>query len=76
EQEVLGIFQIGSRINHSCSPNTTRYFTGVRFEFRAVRTIEIGEEVTITYIDAFRPCRERQAFLWKHWRFSCHCDAC
>jgi len=76
EQEVLGIFRTGSRINHSCSPNATRYFTGVRFEFRAVRTIDPGEEITITYIDAFRPCRERQAFLWKHWRFCCKCDAC
>lgn len=42
----------------------------------AVRDIEAGEELTLSYIDVTLPTRHRQARLKALWNFSCTCKQC
>lgn len=43
---------------------------------RAVRAINEGEEITITYIDAKLPCARRQEILRNAYCFTCTCPHC
>lgn len=42
----------------------------------AVRDIEAGEELSLSYIDATLPIQHRQARLSALWNFSCTCKQC
>lgn len=72
-----------SRFNHSCLPNARHSFrspTDRTMTIRALRHIEVGEEICTQYIDG-RGCygtvrRERQERLLKSWRFTCSCTTC
>ena len=53
--EKLGLFHTFARINHSCIPNSIATFPpepekDSRMTVRAVKPIEVGEEVTISYV--------------------------
>ncbi|KAJ7236038.1 hypothetical protein C8J57DRAFT_1479364 [Mycena rebaudengoi] len=66
-----------SRLNHSCSANTSSRWDLLSFSFQlfAVRDIDAGEELTYTYTDAFLSTAKRQADL-KSYDFVCTCAAC
>ncbi|KAJ6497560.1 hypothetical protein C8R45DRAFT_865430 [Mycena sanguinolenta] len=66
-----------SRLNHSCSPNTTAHFDVVTFSFQlfAVREITAGEELTLTYTGLEAPAEKRQSNL-EPYGFRCTCSAC
>ncbi|KAI1340959.1 SET domain-containing protein [Xylariaceae sp. FL0016] len=72
------LYSIVSRINHSCRPNLAYYFDSSTFTHNviAVRTIEAGEELTVSYIDPFLTHAQRQALLHSTWGFHCACDRC
>lgn len=42
----------------------------------ARRTIEIGDELTITYMDSALPVSERRAHLKRGYGFLCECALC
>ncbi|ETW78294.1 hypothetical protein HETIRDRAFT_242993, partial [Heterobasidion irregulare TC 32-1] len=68
-----------SRINHSCSPNATHFWDleSFSFEFRAIRPIRKGEQVTISYLNTrLLPRRARQQALADKYAFRCACPAC
>ena len=67
-----------SRLNHDCRPNTHFYFDPQTLtqHVHAIRTIHLGEELTISYMDAAQPRRERLDHLHSTWGFSCSCSAC
>ncbi|KAJ7562290.1 hypothetical protein O6H91_03G062700 [Diphasiastrum complanatum] len=74
-----GFFAIQSCMNHSCEPNAKAF---KRDEDRdgqavllAIRKIEEGEEVTISYIDEHLPLEERQLML-ADYGFACQCSKC
>lgn len=73
------VFELASRINHSCLPNTTHGFTKELFiSFQVVRDIQEGEELTHDYLGAGRfPSRvfRRQA-MSERYGFHCCCTAC
>lgn len=86
-QKVLGIYSanawaggvvdLGSRFNHSCVPNVhlshdpqTRIY-----DFRLVRDVKAGEELTASYISLFLTRKERQDNLVR-WGFECSCPGC
>jgi SET domain-containing protein len=63
-----GIFPFAAMTNHSCSPNATHAWWpandggggGIHLAVRAVRDIDAGEEVTISYLDdLMAPFEER-----------------
>ncbi|OAA65680.1 SET domain protein [Niveomyces insectorum RCEF 264] len=73
----IGLFPLGSRINHNCQPNTYwRYTPGyLSQEVIALRDIERGEEVTHSYIPLGVVYEERQEQI-NGWGFRCTCPLC
>ena len=69
-------------LNHSCAPNTAwaRAGDNVRqLELRAIRDIEVGEEVTVNYISVegrYSDTAARQTRLRAGWDFTCVCRLC
>ncbi|KAF2840497.1 SET domain-containing protein, partial [Patellaria atrata CBS 101060] len=66
-----------SRINHACKPNAfTRASPRIlNTEVVAHRDIELGEEITLTYIPSILPHSERRLKL-RAWNFTCACPIC
>ena len=75
-----GIFLQASRINHSCIPNMARSWDAETQEmvFRAIRDIEVDEELCISYIgvDVLKRRAQRKADIEKAFGFTCTCEAC
>ncbi|KAL8272794.1 hypothetical protein Esti_003268 [Eimeria stiedai] len=73
-----GLFFFGSMTNHSCWPNAESDFPLPRpsLEVRALRPIQEGEEVVLSYIDETLPLHERQRLLKENYNFSCTCARC
>lgn len=74
-----GTFEKLSRVNHSCRPNSERCWDSDRQveTLYALRDIQVGEELTVSYIDVAEMTRdERQSELKQRWRFDCICECC
>ncbi|KAE9975224.1 hypothetical protein BLS_002720 [Venturia inaequalis] len=72
-----GVVNLGSRFNHSCVPNVHLSHdprTSI-YDFRLVRDVKAGEELTASYISLFLTRKERQDNLLR-WGFECACPAC
>ncbi|KAI1778834.1 SET domain-containing protein [Hypoxylon cercidicola] len=72
-----GLFTIGSRINHNCNP-TVFWRYSVRtlgIEVIAMRDIEVGEEITQSYVPLGLSYKDRKEGL-KNWNFACTCSLC
>ncbi|KAK0462307.1 uncharacterized protein EV420DRAFT_1477055 [Desarmillaria tabescens] len=78
ENQFVGIFPLLSRANHDCTPNSHYFFNFSSFtgEFRAMRDIPQGDEVTIAYTHVLAPRGARQAQLRSGYSFICSCAAC
>ncbi|KAI0951697.1 hypothetical protein AcV7_007721 [Taiwanofungus camphoratus] len=74
----VGCFPTLSRANHDCAPTANYVFAFATFtgEFRAIRDIAAGEEITITYTPLSAPRAERRAFLARTRFFACTCATC
>jgi len=79
------MFEIISRANHSCAPNIdmqTDATRGHRASVTALRDIEAGEDLLLSYIGSVgsarmeRPVEERRAELRRKYRFHCGCERC
>lgn len=79
--EGSGLYLTQSKINHSCNPNAE-----IRFPFSnnilqvvALRDINPGEEVCISYLDECelnRSRHSRQKYLQENYLFLCECEKC
>jgi hypothetical protein len=79
------LFPLLARANHSCMPNAhvCYYPSGHdpegdkkgRMFVHALRTLDAGEEILISYFDILLPRDERQSRMSK-WGFQCHCPVC
>mmetsp|Transcript_2177 Transcript_2177/g.2954 ORF Transcript_2177/g.2954 Transcript_2177/m.2954 type:complete len:145 (+) Transcript_2177:993-1427(+) len=82
-----------SYVNHSCEPNCfiQQVNLGSAFlslpaslstmmELKALRAIDAGEELTISYLDLEAPSnrhiQNRTSILFDRYRFECHCTRC
>ncbi|GJJ73926.1 hypothetical protein EMPS_06284 [Entomortierella parvispora] len=63
-------------LNHSCVPNCIYTFRGARVECRAIRKVQPGEELTISYIDQIDLTKVRQRHLQDQYHFTCDCPLC
>lgn len=63
-------------INHSCSPSAVIVFDGPKIAVRALKPIQSGEEVLISYVDSSAPFGVRQAELKDQYFFDCTCIKC
>ncbi|GMF19105.1 unnamed protein product [Phytophthora fragariaefolia] len=74
---AVGLFPICGLINHSCQPNCTWSNAGDGImEVRALREIQEGEEITLSYIDIDKERAERRKELRETKHFDCHCERC
>ncbi|KAK8056144.1 SET domain-containing protein 5 [Apiospora rasikravindrae] len=73
----FGNFPEVSRLNHDCRPSLAYYIDqNLTHHTHAVRDIQPGEELTISYLDSFRVRSVRQARARASWGFSCGCSQC
>ncbi|KAK6842088.1 short/branched chain specific acyl-CoA dehydrogenase [Apiospora arundinis] len=73
----FGNFPEVSRLNHDCRPNLAFYIDqNLTHRTHAIRDIQAGEELTISYLDSFRARAVRQARAHASWGFSCRCSQC
>jgi hypothetical protein len=76
---LCGVFELLSRVNHSCRPNAERCWDADREveTLYALRDIQVGQELTVLYTDVEEMTRgERQLALREGWRFDCTCECC
>ncbi|KAI8953046.1 hypothetical protein F4801DRAFT_598426 [Xylaria longipes] len=73
----MALYPEVARINHACKPNAFVRFSPTSFDVKVVafRDIEIGEEITISYIPMNHPREKRQRDL-RRWGFECKCSLC
>ncbi|KAI0532073.1 hypothetical protein GGR58DRAFT_523593 [Xylaria digitata] len=73
----MALYPEVARINHACKPNAFVRFSATSFDVKVVafRDIEIGEEITISYIPMNLPREKRQRDL-RRWGFECTCSLC
>ena len=79
--EYMGyaLYPGASYFNHSCSPNIAKTREGNVWDFRASRTIGVGEECCITYLGGDEKemnVRQRRQRLKEYWGFECMCLRC
>ncbi|KAF2703053.1 TPR domain protein [Pleomassaria siparia CBS 279.74] len=74
----VGVYHLPSRINHSCIPNVHYEYNPAirRGTFHAVRDIERGEEVLMSYINGGSRIRKWRQPRLDLWGFVCQCAAC
>jgi len=73
---AVGVFPFAAMLNHHCMPNACAATNGKTLEIRAMRHIEPGEEVCISYIDTLENRQTRGAKLKDTYYFDCDCDHC
>ena len=73
----VAVFEYGSRINHSCVPNTWHSWNKKtqKHNFHAVRDIAVGEEITTEYVYSLDLKEKRQITL-ELYGIDCRCRAC
>lgn len=76
-----GCFPAVSLLNHSCWPNVVVIFECQRHGppkayWIAVEDIECNQELTIAYVDALLPAKQRRALLRMRYFFECLCKQC
>ncbi|KAK4229186.1 SET domain-containing protein 5, partial [Podospora fimiseda] len=76
-RQHMAVYTVVSRINHGCKPNAyTRFIPEhLQVSVAAIREIEEGEEITISYLTLGKTSDERKEAL-KQWGFECTCDLC
>ena len=76
---VLGFCLVpvaGLTICHSCLPNTYYYFHNGCMEYRLLKDIAIGEEITVSYVDQLEDTATRRNILSSTKHFFCRCIRC
>lgn len=78
EQVGSALYKEAVYLNHSCSPNTSRFFLGNKIILLAKRFITKGEEVSNNYgIHHEQMSRDqRRSLLRDKYKFDCGCEGC
>ncbi|GAX82725.1 hypothetical protein CEUSTIGMA_g10151.t1 [Chlamydomonas eustigma] len=73
-----GAFLVASLFNHSCEPNVEIVFrrNDATASFVAVRDIDKGEQLFVSYIDEAMGVQHRQDYLHFSYGFRCGCQRC
>ncbi|KAG9245561.1 hypothetical protein BJ878DRAFT_500985 [Calycina marina] len=65
-----------SLANHSCDPNAIVMFDGRKMFLRALKFIDEGDQIFISYVDTTSPRDVRQAEIQASYFFTCKCERC
>jgi len=74
-----GLYSIYSKMNHSCVCNTSNSSSRTKISVFASRDIEMGEEITTTYLharNAHALSRRKRNKQLLQYLFSCSCELC
>ncbi|KAG6026472.1 hypothetical protein E4U19_002597 [Claviceps sp. Clav32 group G5] len=76
--DKAAIFLEASRINHDCDNNAIHNWneTIKRHTVHAIREIEEGEEITLSYVSLLEDRETRQSKLKEKFNFTCTCRVC
>lgn len=79
--EGVALYLLQSTCNHSCLPNAeaTFLYNSSRVSLIALRDIQAGEEICISYLDECdreRSRHSRQKLLRENYLFVCNCEKC
>lgn len=76
--DIGGIFLEACRLNHACDNNAQRSWNQniKRHTVHALRDINKGEEITVTYLKPLRNRKDRQKLLLDKFGFTCLCHLC
>ncbi|ETN44820.1 uncharacterized protein HMPREF1541_09695 [Cyphellophora europaea CBS 101466] len=76
----LALFPEPSRFNHDCAPNAMYRVDSLSLlhEVHIVSggKVDVGQELTISYLDPFLSVRERHDYLLEAFGFECRCRRC
>ncbi|OQR95388.1 histone-lysine N-methyltransferase ASHR1-like isoform 2 [Thraustotheca clavata] len=72
----IGFYPRATLFNHSCLPNCIATFDGRNIEVRTLCHIELGQELTISYIELIQTRATRQKELASSYFFNCTCLRC
>ncbi|KAI5475898.1 hypothetical protein MNV49_000731 [Pseudohyphozyma bogoriensis] len=77
-ESYLGVFEILSRVNHSCEPNVLVEWdeSGVYANVRARTAIKQGDEVVTSWIMTMQKRDQRREELLIKYKFHCECPWC
>mmetsp|Transcript_12002 Transcript_12002/g.22509 ORF Transcript_12002/g.22509 Transcript_12002/m.22509 type:complete len:572 (+) Transcript_12002:186-1901(+) len=70
----MGIYPIASLANHSCEPNCVQVYSGKQLYYKALRDIDGGEEILISYVDSCSVASERREILLQEYFFDISAD--
>jgi len=78
EGPSTALFNLGSRVSHSCNPNVLNRTNDGRLVYYALRDIKKGEELMMNYslTNIFMGFHDRQELLKREKYFQCICDRC
>ena len=84
--QIAGLFPLTARINHSCDPCAeiqSQNFIDCHMDLVAKRDIQVGEEITISYVNLHRTAGKsatdsvrRRRELQARYLFLCQCPKC
>jgi len=72
----VGIYPICSLLNHQCDPNCVAINNGKVLEVRAIKPLNVGDEMSICYVNYLLPKLERKEKLQSQYYFDCQCEMC
>jgi hypothetical protein len=78
---ALGLFLMTSMMNHNCVPNAAHHFLvrkgyRPRLLMRALSFINVGDEITYSYVPLYQSTSVRKKQLSDAYGFSCICNRC
>ena len=77
EDVGFGVFPLAAMMfNHSCEPNLVNVWINNRMEYRTIRDISEGEELSVSYIDIRQSTALRRQTLRNTRYFNCCCARC
>lgn len=76
--DAQAVYSTISRLNNSCTPNAflSWDFSRKTMNLFAVRDIDPGEEICVSYVNTLLERNMRHDFMQEIWEFSCRCEAC
>ena len=78
DTEGAVMYNVLSRVNHSCVPNVAKHYEGFTAVVCTVREVAKGEELSLSYLgaDVDKPSSERRELLLGKYNFECCCTLC
>ncbi|KAF2476482.1 uncharacterized protein BDR25DRAFT_349569 [Lindgomyces ingoldianus] len=73
---IQGLWNCCPYVNHTGIPNSKVYFMGDNFDLHAVRNIEPGEEITLSYKPIWPETLKGKEAFWKPCGFNYTCRIC